>query len=342
MNRPALISVFSDQRRTKSTTRSRTSCGTHTLVRAPQDFFLRPCAQPSIRPAPHPSSGSSFPGTRSVVVRLGGPDGSWTGRQPPRSRRTLFANGRTPLAAAPVPHTDRKPALYPANAVLGCQPSLRQCSASALFACVLSVILTEERSLQFQLRQDTKHHVPIFAPLATLDVNYHALAVDVRNFQVGQLGASHSGSVERHQQRAMKGSASRIDESRHFFLAHDRWNVLGSFRIGGLGCAPALLESLGIEEPQSRKIYRNGARRQVSLLEQFRLVFANLLGAQTVWRTLEASREIFHYTDVTAYGSFSVITTLEFLQQTVEQPTLHYLTRSVRRRAASFKSPSWK
>src|SRR6266852_397064 len=155
MNRPALISVFSDQRRTKSTTRSRTSCGTHTLVRAPQDFFLRPCAQPSIRPAPHPSSGSSFPGTRSVVVRLGGPDGSWTGRQPPRSRRTLFANGRTPLAAAPVPHTDRKPALYPANAVLGCQPSLRQCSASALFACVLSVILTEERSLQFQLRQDT-------------------------------------------------------------------------------------------------------------------------------------------------------------------------------------------
>src|SRR5260370_31443550 len=109
----------------------------------------------------------------------------------------------------------------------------------------------------------------------------------------------------------MKGRPSRIDESRHFFLAQDRWKVLGSFRIGGLGCTPALLESLGIEEPQSRKIYRNGARRQLSLLEQFRLVFANLLGAQTVWRTLEASREIFHYTDVTAYGSFSVITTLE-------------------------------
>jgi hypothetical protein len=88
------------------------------------------------------------------------------------------------------------------------------------------------------------------------------------------------------------------------------------------------------------------------LLEQFRLVFANLLGAQTVWRTVEASREIFHYTDVTAYGSFSVIATLEFLQhhfsemghgdtscdphlhQTVEQPTLHYLMR-VRRRAAA-------
>src|SRR6266481_1712619 len=154
----------------------------------------------------------------------------------------------------------------------------------------------------------------------------------------------------------MERSASRIDESRHFFLAQDRWNVLGSFRIGGLGCAPALLESLGIEEPQSRKIYRNGAGRQLSLLEQFRLVFANLLGAQTVWTALEASREIFHYTDVTAYGSFSVITTLEFVQhhfsemghgntscdphlhQTIEQPMLNDLTRSVRRRAAAFKS----
>jgi len=109
-----------------------------------------------------------------------------------------------------------------------------------------------------------------------------------RIFQVGQLGASHSGGVEHHQQCAMKGSASRIDESRHFFLAQDRWNVLGSFRIGGLGCAPALLESLGIEEPQSRKINGNGAWRQLSFLEQFRLVFANLLGAQAVGRTMES------------------------------------------------------
>lgn len=40
---------------------------------------------------------------------------------------------------------------------------------------------------------------------------------------------------------------------------------------------------------QLTKIDRNGARRQLALLEQFRLVFANLLRAQTLWRTLEAS-----------------------------------------------------
>src|SRR5258708_5332746 len=155
MNRPVPISVFSDQRRTKSTARSRTSCGTHTLVRAPQDFFLRRCARPSVRPTPRPWSGFSFPETRSVAVRLGGLVGSCPGRRPPHSRRTLFANGTTPLAAAPVHHTDRKPALYPISAASGWQPSLLRCNAFALFSCVLSAILTEERPLQFQLRQDT-------------------------------------------------------------------------------------------------------------------------------------------------------------------------------------------
>src|ERR1017187_7405488 len=156
MNRPAPISVFSDQHRTKSTTRSRTSCGTHTWVRAPQDFFLKRCARPSTRPTPRPWSGSSFPGMRFVVVRLGGPGGPCLGRRQRRSRRTLFASGRIPLAATPVPHTDRKSALCPTSAVSGWQPSLLRCSAFSVFPCVLSVILTEERPLQFQLRQDSQ------------------------------------------------------------------------------------------------------------------------------------------------------------------------------------------
>src|SRR5215831_17638413 len=39
MNRPAPISVFSDQRRTKSTIWSRVSCGTQSAVRVPQASF---------------------------------------------------------------------------------------------------------------------------------------------------------------------------------------------------------------------------------------------------------------------------------------------------------------
>src|SRR5207302_5565971 len=35
----------------------------------------------------------------------------------------------------------------------------------------------------------TEHDIPIFAPLAALDMHHHALTVDVADFQVGQLGA---------------------------------------------------------------------------------------------------------------------------------------------------------
>src|SRR5216683_2510587 len=116
-------------------------------------------------------------GNPSVVVRLDGPGGSCPGRPQPRSRRTLFANGRTPLAAAPVHHTDRKPALYPTSAASGWQPSLLRCSAFALFSCVLSAILMEEGPLQFHLRQDNLIWPP--TPGNRLDSHQPALLVVV-------------------------------------------------------------------------------------------------------------------------------------------------------------------
>jgi hypothetical protein len=86
------------------------------------------------------------------------------------------------------------------------------------------------------------------------------------------------------------------------------------FRIGSLGDAPGFLESLNVEEPQGRQTLRNGARRQLPLLEQLGLIFANVFRAQTIGRTPESPREIFNSAKVTACGIFRVITTLEFLQ----------------------------
>src|SRR5450755_3732716 len=83
-----------------------------------------------------------------------------------------------------------------------------------------------------------EHHIAICASLAALNVNHHALAVDVADFQVCQLGVAHSGGVERQQQNAMVGSARSIDESRDFFLAEDCGQATGLFRIGSLGDAP--------------------------------------------------------------------------------------------------------
>ena len=112
-----------------------------------------------------------------------------------------------------------------------------------------------------------EHHISVSASLAALNVNHHPLAVDVSDFQVCQLGVTHSGGVERQQQNAMVGSERRIDESRDFFRTQDRRKMKWSFRIGSLGDAPGLFESLGVEKSQSREMSRNTARRQLSLLK---------------------------------------------------------------------------
>src|ERR1051325_6579790 len=59
MKRPVLISVFSDQRRTKSTIWSRVTCGTQSPITVPQVFFLGPHVPPSTRLEHRPWSGSS-------------------------------------------------------------------------------------------------------------------------------------------------------------------------------------------------------------------------------------------------------------------------------------------
>jgi len=87
----------------------------------------------------------------------------------------------------------------------------------------------------------------------------------------------------------MQGRVSGFDELRHLFLAQDGWQRKCPFRIGSLGGAPGPLERLGVEEPQSGKIYRDGGRCELPLREQFRLVFANVLGSQAVRSTMEAS-----------------------------------------------------
>src|SRR5215470_5192394 len=128
---------------------------------------------------------------------------------------------------------------------------------------------------EFLEQLGAQHHVAILASLPALDVNHHALAVDVANFQVRQFGTAHSGSVERHQQGAMVGSAGGINQCGYLFLAENRRQVNGLLVIGGLGDAPGRLKRLDVEKTQRRQALRDRAGR-FPLLEQLRLIFANV------------------------------------------------------------------
>src|SRR5258708_1896620 len=132
-----------------------------------------------------------------------------------------------------------------------------------------------------------EHHIPVFASFAALDVNLHALAIDVTDFQVGQFRASYSGGVERYQQSAMEGSAGRLNELRNFLLSEDRWQVMDPFRIGSVGDAPGSLERLTVKEPQGCQTDRDAAGGQLALLKLFRLGFPYVMRASALGGPLD-------------------------------------------------------
>src|SRR5215469_12897274 len=114
---------------------------------------------------------------------------------------------------------------------------------------------------QFFEQLGAEHDIAVFAALSSEDMNHHALAVDIADLQVRYLSTTQASSVERHEQRAMEGSAGGIDESCDFFLAENRRKVMVLFRIGSLGDAPGFLERLDVEKAQSRQVVRNRTRR---------------------------------------------------------------------------------
>jgi len=122
-------------------------------------------------------------------------------------------------------------------------------------------------SPEFVEQLGAEQHIAVFAPFAALDVNHHALVVDVTHFEARELGTTESGGVQRHQQSAMEGRASRIDELRDFFLAEDSWQMNGLLRAGRFRDAPGLLECLDIKKAQSCQVLRRRVRRKLPLLE---------------------------------------------------------------------------
>src|SRR5262249_37773443 len=122
----------------------------------PKTFFLARCAPPSAQPGPRPWSAPSSLRNRSASASppLGGGDALETEKRRLRSRTVPSASGRTPLAAGPVLHTALRPAPCPQDDASESQPSHLRCNASVPSSYVRSAILTDERFLHFQLRQD--------------------------------------------------------------------------------------------------------------------------------------------------------------------------------------------
>jgi hypothetical protein len=96
----------------------------------------------------------------------------------------------------------------------------------------------------------TEHDIAIFTALAASDMDNHALAVNIADLESRHLGATRPSGVERHQQDAIEGGGSRVDELGDFFLAENAGQATHLLGVGSLVHAPAFLEGLEEEEAE--------------------------------------------------------------------------------------------
>ena len=103
-----------------------------------------------------------------------------------------------------------------------------------------------------QLR--AQRHIAVLAAFALADVDEHAVAVDILDLQLAQLGSAHTGRVQRHQHGAMKQIAGRVDQPDRFFLRQNDRQAPRRLRIRHFFDRVGSLQRLAEEETQRRRV----------------------------------------------------------------------------------------
>src|SRR5260370_21171720 len=169
-----------------------------------------------------------------------------------------------------------------------------------------------------QLRR--QRHVAIAQALAPVDVDDHALAVDVAHLQQRRLGAAHAGGIEQHQEHAMHAVRSRLDQPRHLVLAEYGWQgarLLGKRQIVESQIAP--LQRLLVKKPQSRDVVLHRAERKRPLVKQVKLIAAQFFATHLFGRTVKVLGKLLHGTDVAADRISGIVAPPEIVQHAVTE-----------------------
>src|SRR5712671_6301486 len=163
-----------------------------------------------------------FPGTGCGSVGVDGGRAPWPGRRRLHFRRTPSASGRRPSAGAPIHHTTMRSAPCPTGAASGWRPSLRPCSAFVSFSRVLSVILTAERPLHFQLRRN-KRFAAYIEGLATA-AGHEDRQAPLKNYCKGLLLPGERKSIEPMAARLDAEHVQAMRQSLHHLVAKAPWS----------------------------------------------------------------------------------------------------------------------
>src|SRR6266571_976463 len=131
---------------------------------------------------------------------------------------------------------------------------------------------------------------------------------------MGQLGATHAGAIERHQQCSSKQCPGGVDQTRDFFWTEHSWQPAPILRIGQELAELMPLKRLDEEEPQRCYTVHSSAGCYFALLEQVGLIASQLIRPELIRGLAKMASERNHVLQVLARRDLGVVAALEFLQ----------------------------
>ena len=123
------------------------------------------------------------------------------------------------------------------------------------------------------------------AAFPALDADHHALAVDVRDFQLQQLAAAQARAVERHQHRAVVEILRAGNQLTHFVGTQDRGQPSMALRGRQLLLQLAPLEHPHKEEAQRGDVEAHRPHGELLLTKQVGVIPPKRLGAELIEAT---------------------------------------------------------
>jgi hypothetical protein len=168
---------------------------------------------------------------------------------------------------------------------------------------------------QFGQQVRAEHNIAIFASLASLNMDHHALTVDIGDLEVGQFGSPHSSAVQRRQDGVMKRTRCSVDQTGNFVLAQNDRQLYPPFGVWRFFDVPRSFQGLGEEETEGGDSLAHGVVGEFADTEHVCCKFADFLRAELIRRAVEMACEILNGMQVGTRGSLCVITTLEFFER---------------------------
>ena len=127
-----------------------------------------------------------------------------------------------------------------------------------------------------------QQNIPVAAALALVDMNDHALAIDIGDLEMAQFRAAYAGCLKRHHHGAAHQVLGCIDQPLHLFWTKYSGQLPGALRKGDMFGEIRSSQRLDVEKAQGRNIRSDRSRLKLAITKPMSLILPDMVSPQTI------------------------------------------------------------